>query len=83
MFQIEAHQSPVAPHQPSPQRKLGYPSWLATTAATPILPRQGEVAPKVTEGEDTERWFPLPPPPSGKSQPPPPGGGGSKVTFAP
>ncbi len=40
-----------------------------------ILPRQGEVAPKVTEGEDAEQRLPLPPPPTGKSQPPPPCGG--------
>ena len=45
-------------------------------AGCSILPRQGEVAPQVTEGADTERSFRLPPPPSGKSQPPPPGGGG-------
>ena len=30
-----------------------------------ILPRQGEVSPKVTEGEDTKRMSSLPPPPSG------------------
>ncbi len=36
-----------------------------------ILPRQGEVAPKVTEGEGTHRTFRLPPPPTGKGQPPP------------
>ncbi len=41
-----------------------------------ILPRQGEVAPKVTKGEDAEQRFPLPPPPTGTRQPPPPGGGG-------
>ena len=41
-----------------------------------ILPRKGEVAPKVAEGEDTEHQFPFPPAPSGKCQPPPPGGGG-------
>ena len=41
-----------------------------------ILPRQGEVSPKVTEGADAEQGFPFPPPPSGKGQPPPPGGGG-------
>ena len=46
-----------------------------------ILPRQGEVSPKVTEGEDTEPTFGFPPPPSGKSQPPPPGGGGSRNHF--
>jgi hypothetical protein len=27
-----------------------------------ILPRQGEVAPKATEGEDTHQPFPFPPP---------------------
>ncbi len=31
-----------------------------------ILPRQGEVAPKATEGEDTERRCRFPPPPTGK-----------------
>ena len=41
-----------------------------------ILARKGEVAPKVTEGEDTEQRLPCPPPPSGKCQPPSPGGGG-------
>ena len=30
-----------------------------------ILPRQGEVAPQASEGEDTEQTFPIPPPPSG------------------
>ena len=30
-----------------------------------ILPRQGEVAPKATEGEDTHWRLPFPPPPSG------------------
>ncbi|VVT26270.1 hypothetical protein SPHINGO391_490122 [Sphingomonas aurantiaca] len=47
-----------------------------------ILPRQGEVAPKVTEGEDAEQTLSRPPPPSGKRQPPPPGGGGSKTAKA-
>ena len=42
-----------------------------------ILPRQGQVAPQASEGEDTEQRFSLPPPPSGYGQPPPPGGGGS------
>ena len=37
-----------------------------------ILPRQGEVAPRATEGEDTKQRFRMPPPPSGKSQKPPP-----------
>ncbi len=30
-----------------------------------ILPRQGEVAPKATEGADTKQQLLLPPPPSG------------------
>ncbi len=46
------------------------------------LPRKGEVAPKATEGEDTEQAFRLPPPPSGERQPPPPGGGGLQVPTA-
>ncbi len=45
-----------------------------------ILPRKGEVAPKATEGADTEQMFRFPPPPTGKGQPPPPCGGGSKST---
>jgi hypothetical protein len=47
-----------------------------------ILPRQGEVAPKVTEGEVTEQRYCVPPPPSGESQPPPPGGGGLKAGIS-
>ncbi len=54
-----------------------------STFVRPILPRQGEVSPKVTEGEDTEQRFPFPPPPSGKSQPPPPCGGGSRAGYSP
>jgi hypothetical protein len=38
-------------------------------AALLILPRQGEVAPKVTEGEDTKQRLPFPPPPTGKRPP--------------
>ena len=32
---------------------------MAVMPGASILPRQGEVAPKVTEGEDTERWSSL------------------------
>ena len=49
-----------------------------------ILPRQGEVVPKATQGGDTEPAFRMPPPPSGKGQTPPPCGGGlwvSKFTL--
>ena len=41
-----------------------------------ILPRQGEVAPKATEGAETEQQFPLPSPSVMLRLPPPPAGGG-------
>ena len=51
-------------------QKRAIASTFTTFAATHnaqclILPRQGEVSPKVTEGEDTEPTSSLPPPPSG------------------
>ena len=49
---------------------LDYAS-LDRQSRLPILPRRGEVSPKVTEGEDTEHRLHLPPPPSGKCLPPP------------
>ena len=48
-----------------------------------ILARQGEEAPKATEGEDTKPMLPLTAPSVRQSLPPPPGGEGSMGSRAP
>ena len=73
---------------PQPQSATS-PNWAPASAGVvldeyskdvvlSILPRQGEVAPKATEGEDTEqRFFLTSPSVSPNGLPPPPSGGGS------
>ncbi len=64
------------------RKKRGMTDCALTGSDLTILPRQGEVSPKVTEGEDTEQPLLVPPPPSGKCRPPPPGGGGSLARLS-
>ena len=63
------------------RKKRGMTDCALTRSDLTILPRQGEVSPKVTEVEDTEQPLLAPPPPSGKRLLPPPCGGGLVIRF--